>query len=74
MARKDVRVLVVTNDWEGAINGGFIRWNEQPSPDNTNDILGARFQLGEFIKVLQETEWSPGPIAPSPIPPQTRRG
>ena len=57
MARKNVRVLVVTNDWEGAINGGFIRWNEQPSPDNTNDILGARFQLGEFIKVLQETEW-----------------
>ena len=57
MARKNVRVLVVTNDWEGAINGGFIRWDEQPSPDNTNDILGARFQLGEFIKVLQETEW-----------------
>ena len=57
MANQVVRVLVVTNDWEGAINGGFIRWTEQPVPDNTNDILGARFQLGEFIKVLKETEW-----------------
>jgi hypothetical protein len=57
MAKQSVRVLVVTNDWEGAINGGFIRWNEQPAPDNTNDILGARFQLGEFVRVLQETAW-----------------
>ncbi len=57
MAKKVVRLLVVTNDWEGAVNGGFIRWTEQPLPDRTNDILGARFQLGEFIKVLEETEW-----------------
>jgi hypothetical protein len=57
MAKQSVRVLVVTNDWEGAINGGFIRWPEQPAPDNTNDIQGGRFQLGEFIRVLQETEW-----------------
>jgi hypothetical protein len=57
MAKQAVRVLVVTNDWEGAINGGFIRWSEQPAPDNTNDILGARFQLGEFIRVLQESDW-----------------
>jgi hypothetical protein len=57
MTKQSVRVLVVTNDWEGAINGGFIRWNEQPAPHNTNDILGARFQLGEFVKVLQETAW-----------------
>jgi hypothetical protein len=57
MANQLVRVLVVTNDWEGAINGGFIRWPEQPAPDNTHDILGARFQLGEFIRVLRETDW-----------------
>src|SRR5512137_540995 len=57
MAKQSVRVLVVTNDWEGAVNGGFIRWTEQPAPHNTNDILGARFQLGEFVKVLQETAW-----------------
>jgi hypothetical protein len=57
MAQKTVRLLVVTNDWEGAVNGGFIRWTEQPVPDNTSDILGARFQLGEFVRVLQETPW-----------------
>jgi hypothetical protein len=57
MAKQKIRVLIVTNDWEGAINGGFIRWTEQPVPDNTHDILGARFQLGEFVKVLKETEW-----------------
>ncbi len=57
MAKQTVRLLVVTNDWEGAVNGGFIRWTEQPEPDRTSDILGARFQLGEFIRVLQETEW-----------------
>lgn len=57
MANQLVRALVVTNDWEGAINGGFIRWPEQPAPDNTHDILGARFQLGEFIRVLRETDW-----------------
>jgi hypothetical protein len=52
-----VRVLVVTNDWEGAINGGFLRWTEQPAPANTDDTLAAQFQLGEFIKVLKETRW-----------------
>ncbi len=57
MAKQVVRALVVTNDWEGAVNGGFIRWTEQAEPDRTHDMLGARFQLGEFIKVLQETVW-----------------
>lgn len=52
-----VRILAVTNDWEGAINGGFLRWTEQPAPANTDDTLAAQFQLGEFIKVLQETRW-----------------
>jgi hypothetical protein len=51
------RVLVVTNDWEGAIDGGFLRWTEQPAPDNTDDVKAAQFQLGEFIRVLQETRW-----------------
>lgn len=53
-----VRVLVVTNDWEGVINGGFLRWTEQPAPDNTDDVQAAQFQLGEFIRVLQETRWN----------------
>jgi hypothetical protein len=52
-----IRALVVTNDWEGAINGGFLRWTEQPAPDNTDDEKAAQFQLGEFIKVLQESRW-----------------
>lgn len=52
-----VRILVVTNDWEGAINGGFLRWTEQPAPANTDGTLAAQFQLGEFLRVLQETRW-----------------
>ncbi len=57
MGKPVLRVLVVTNDWEGAINGGFLRWTEQPAPDNTDDVKAAQFQLGEFIRVLQETRW-----------------
>ncbi|HTP66207.1 MAG TPA: hypothetical protein VMJ66_12525 [Geobacteraceae bacterium] len=57
MAKQVIRVLVVTNDWEGAVNGGFIRWTEQPESERAHDMLGARFQLGEFVKVLEETVW-----------------
>lgn len=53
-----VRVLMVTDDWPGgAVNGGFLRWTDQPSADATGR-QSRQFHLGEFVKVLESTVWS----------------
>jgi hypothetical protein len=49
-----VRILIVTDD--GPANGGFLQWSSQPMPDavGTNS---REFHLGEFVRVLQDTQW-----------------
>lgn len=52
-----VRVLIVTNDWQGVVSGGFLRWADQTGPDITADMKSREFHLGEFVRVLRETSW-----------------
>lgn len=52
-----VRALIVTDDWDGVANGGFLQWADQPAPDQTTGPQARQFHLGEFVKVLQETTW-----------------
>ncbi|MDQ6946290.1 MAG: hypothetical protein M3256_08440 [Actinomycetota bacterium] len=52
-----VRVLIVTNDWIGVVNGGFLQWTDQPSPQKWDDKLSRQFYLGEFVDVLEKTAW-----------------
>lgn len=56
MMKPVVRVLVVTDDWPGVVNGGFLRWTEQPAAQATGPN-SREFHLGEFLQVLQNTTW-----------------
>ena len=53
-----VRVLVVTNDWLGAVDGGFLQWADQIGPDRLKEPHAREFHLGEFVRVLTATSWS----------------
>jgi hypothetical protein len=49
-------VLIVTEDWPGFQNGGFLSWRKQHSADQTGPNNRA-FHLGEFVQVLLDTSW-----------------
>src|SRR5215470_19508683 len=49
-----VRVLIVTDD--GAANGGFLQWGDQPMPAAIGSN-SREFHLGEFVRVLNDTVW-----------------
>lgn len=51
-----VRVLVVTDDWPGVVNGGFLSWKTQAAAEATGQN-SREFHLGEFLSVLQNTQW-----------------
>lgn len=51
-----VRVLLVTDDWFGVVNGGFLQWGDQPMPAAVGKN-SREFHLGEFVRVLQDTAW-----------------
>ena len=51
-----VRVLLVTDDWTGVVNGGFLPWTTQPASDATGPD-SREFHLGEFLHVLASTAW-----------------
>lgn len=51
-----VRVLLVTDDWPGVVNGGFLPWGAQSTADATGPN-SREFHLGEFLKVLTQTTW-----------------
>ena len=46
--RPQVRILIVTNDWPGAVNGGFRFWREQ-GPSERTGPNSRQFHLGEFV-------------------------
>ncbi|WP_147333174.1 hypothetical protein [Archangium gephyra] len=50
-------MLIVTDDWVGVVNGGFLTWPDQPLPDRIDPPQAREFHLGEFMRVLQETAW-----------------
>ena len=56
MQKPLVRVLVVTDDWIGVVNGGFLQWTTQPAAQATGPN-SREFHLGEFLQVLTDTAW-----------------
>jgi hypothetical protein len=52
-----VRILIVTDDYSGPPTGGFLQWRDQAWPDAVNKDISREFHLGEFIRVLQDTNW-----------------
>ena len=51
-----VRILIVTDDWPGVANGGFLQWTDQASGAATG-ANSREFHLGEFLSVLTNTAW-----------------
>jgi hypothetical protein len=54
--RPQVRILIVTNDWPGVVNGGFRFWSEQ-GPSERTGPNSRQFHLGEFVRTLAQTPW-----------------
>ena len=54
-----VRVLLVTDDFYvgGTPRGGFLRWMDQSANAATSDA-SREFHLGEFTRILAETNWA----------------
>lgn len=49
-----VRILIVTDD--GLANGGFLQWRDQSMPAAVG-VNSREFHLGEFVRVLKDTNW-----------------
>ncbi|MFT3695134.1 MAG: hypothetical protein QM831_18500 [Kofleriaceae bacterium] len=52
-----VRVLVVAEDEPGVNTGGFGVWKTQPNARARDPKVAFAFHLGEFITVLESTQW-----------------